>query len=227
MKKMKGIIYLLATAVILSSCGAQSQITRLSQYSKMYEEMPVTLLIMPPINNTTNVEAKEFLYTSISRPLAEAGYYVIPPMLAMEVLRAESAYDAELFVNAPLTKFQMFFGADAVVFSEINSWTKKGFGIETDIRYFIRSTKTGDIIFDRSCCLYLDLQSDSGGNSVLGQLLDLAVSAIATAATDHIVAARKANQYIFKDIPRGKYSPQYMKDQEVSADEKDITATVR
>ena len=65
----------------------------------MYEEKPVTLLVMPPINNSSNVEAKDLLYTSISKPLAEAGYYVISTMLAMDILKAESAYDAEMFVT--------------------------------------------------------------------------------------------------------------------------------
>ena len=192
----------------------------------MYEEKPVTLLLMPPINNTTNVEAKEYLYTSISRPLAEAGYYVISPMLSMDILQAESAYDAELFVDAPLTMFQNFFGADAVVFSEINSWTKKGLGIETNIRYFIKSDYTGEILFDRSCELYLDLQINSGGSG-FGVLVDLVASAINTAVTEHIVAARKANYFIFRDIPRGKYNPQYLQDMDVIAEKKDVKARVK
>lgn len=101
---MKRILYLLSLLMLLVSCGTVTQsITRGEQYAKMYEEKPVTLLVMPPINNTSNVEAKDLLYTSISRPLAEAGYYVISPLLAMDVLKAESAYDSELFVNVPLT----------------------------------------------------------------------------------------------------------------------------
>ncbi len=224
---MKKWIYFLAVALLPLSCGPASQLTRITQYSKMYEEKPVTLLVMPPINNTTDVEAKEFLYTSISRPLIEAGYYVISPFLAMDIFRAESAYDAELFVESSLVPFRTFFGADAVVFSEINSWTKKGFGIETDIRYFIKSTHTGEILFDKRCELYLDLSVSTGSSSLLGQLIDLTASAINTAVTDHIVAARKANYYIFKDIPRGKYSPEYMQDQDAAAESGHISATVR
>lgn len=224
---MKRSAFFLAVIALLSSCGPVTHETRATQYAQMYEERPVTLLVMPPINNSTNVEAKEYLYTSISRPLAEAGYYVISPMLAMDILKSESAYDAELFVNQPLTMFGDFFGADAVVFSEINSWAKKGFGIETNLHYFIKSTKTGELIFDRSCDLYLDLQVRSGGNSALSQLVDLAVSAINTASTDHIVAARKANYFIFRDIPRGKYSPQYLLDKDVYAGLKDVKARVQ
>lgn len=224
---MKRLIPIVLLAVALSSCGIMNQVTRESQYAAMYSDMPVTVLVMPPINNTSNVEAKDLLYTSISRPLAEAGYYVISPLLAMDVLKAESAYDAELFIDKPLTMFRDYFGADAVVFSQIDDWTKRGFGIDTKIRYIIKSATSGEVLFDRSCDLYLDLQQNSGGDSALSQLLDLAVSAVATAATDHIVAARKANYYIFRDIPRGKYNPQYLKDKEVMAEKKDVKARVK
>lgn len=202
-------------------------VTRESQYAKMYEEKPVTLLVMPPINNSTNVEAKDLLYTSISRPLAEAGYYVISPLLAMDILKAESAYDSENFFDAPLTAFNNYFGADAVVFSIIDSWAKKGLGIQTKIRYVIKSAYTNEILFDRSCDLYLDLSIDSGSGGALGALIDLAASAINTAATDHIIAARKANYYILRDIPRGKYSPDYMSDKDIIAEEKDIVTIVK
>lgn len=224
---MKRLFPIILLTIAVSSCGVSNQLTRESQYATMYENMPVTILVMPPINNTSNVEAKDLLYTSISRPLAEAGYYVISPLLAMDVLKAESAYDAELFIDRPLTMFRNFFGADAVVFSEIDDWTKRGFGIDTKIRYIIKSATSGEVLFDRSCDLYLNLQQNSGGTSALSQLVDLAVSAIATALTDHIVAARKANYYIFRDIPRGKYSPDYLQDKDVIAEKKDITAIVK
>ena len=140
----------------------------------MYEDIvsnPGGSRMMPPINNSTNVEAKELLYTSISRPLVDAGYYVVSPLLAMDILKAESAYDAELFFDAPLTKFSTFFGADAVVFSVIDSWAKKGMGIQTKIRYVIKSTYTNDILFDRSCDLYLDISVDTGEKGLLAAVV--------------------------------------------------------
>lgn len=212
---------------MVTSCGMFNTVTRESQYAKMYEEKPVTLLVMPPINNSANVEAKELLYTSISRPLVEAGYYVISPLLAMDVLKAESAYDSEIFFDAPLTTFQNYFGADAVVFSVIDTWTKKGLGIQTKIRYVIKSAYTNEILFDRSCDLYLDLSVNSGSGGAIGALVNLTASIINTAATDHIIAARKANYFILRDIPRGKYSPDYMLDKQVVAEKKDVVARVK
>ena len=232
---MRKIVPLFVLVVLLSACGASSDLTRGQLYPGMYEEKPVTLLVMPPINNSANVEAKELLYTSISRPLAEAGYYVIPPSLAMAVLRQESGYDAELFLDKPLKQFHEFFGADAVVFSVIESWAKQGVGINTKFRYFIKSTLTDEILFDRTCDLFLDLSvhsdresSQAGiGSTLLGVLVDLAASALNTAMTDHIEAARKANYYIFQDLPVGKYDNLYMKDQDFAAEPKDVSKTVK
>ncbi|MCQ2167913.1 MAG: DUF799 family lipoprotein [Bacteroidales bacterium] len=215
---MKKSLMLLAIAAMVCACGAPTHTpTRGEAYPKMYEEKPLTLLVMPPINNSSFVEAKDLFYTSISFPLAEAGYYIISPLLAMDILKAESAYDAELFVDAPLNKFKQFFGADAVVFTEIDTWTKRGFGIETDIRCFIKSTTSGEILFDKSATYYLDLSVRSGSSSTLGALIDLAASAINTAVTEHIQAARLANRMVFEDLPQGKYDPDYMQDQNKEA----------
>ena len=224
---MKRFVYLLLICSVLTSCGMLESVTRESQYAKMYEEKPVTLLVMPPINNSANVEAKDLLYTSISRPLVEAGYYVFSPLLAMDILKAESAYDAENFFDASLTAFNDYFGADAVVFSVIDKWAKKGMGIQANIRYVIKSAYTSEVLFDRSCDLYLDLSVDTGSRGVLAALVDLAASALNTAVTDHIVAARKANYFIFRDIPRGKYSPDYMIDKDMPAETKDIVTRVK
>lgn len=214
---MKKAFGLFLSVLLVAACGSSNQLTRGEQYQTMYEEKPLTLLIMPPINNTSSVEAKDLLYTSISKPLAEAGYYVLPPLMVMDVLKAESAYDSELFIDGNLGMFNQYFGADAVVFSVIDSWTKSGFGIQTKIRYIIKSVRDNAVMFDKTCDLYLDLSVQSGGGGLLGSLIDLATSVISTAVTDHIVAARKANSYIFSDIPRGKYSSEYMQDQDRQA----------
>ena len=224
---MKRIVYFLLVSFMLTSCSMLSSVTRESQYAKMYEEKPITMLVMPPINNSANVEAKDLLYTSISRPLVEAGYYVFSPLLAMDILKAESAYDAELFFDAPLAAFNNYFGADAVVFSVIDKWAKKGLGIQAKIRYVIKSTYTNEILFDRSCDLYLDLSVNSSSGGTFGALANLVASAINTAVTDHIVAARKANYFILRDIPRGKYSPDYMLDKNVAAEKKDVVTRVK
>ena len=88
------------------------------------------------------------------------------------------------------------------------------------------------MLFDRTCDLYLDLSVDSRtdksqNKSLLGALLDVALGALNTALTDQIEAARKANYYIFRDLPVGKYDDLYLKDQEIEVDPKDVKKTVK
>ncbi|MBQ2599070.1 MAG: hypothetical protein II580_05305, partial [Bacteroidales bacterium] len=62
---------------------------------------------------------------------------------------------------------------------------------------------------------------------LLSVLADLAVSALNTALTDHIEAARKANYYIFQDLPAGRYDELYLKDQDYAAEPRDVSKTVK
>ena len=222
MKKIQLCLIATLVSILMSSCALTTIQTRASLYPKMYEEDPATIVVMPPINNTANVDAKDLLYTSISYPLIEAGYYVISPHITMEFLKAESAYDAELFINGDMAKFGEIFGADAVVFSIIDEWIKDAQGIKTKITYMIKSTKSNEVLFERTCELYLDLSSKEKSNNTLDEITNLIVSAIKTATTDHIVAARKCNQHIFSDIPRGKYSQSHGLDMETTTSDKNI-----
>jgi len=217
----------LASVLILSSCGTANKLTRGQQYQKMYDETPLTILVMPPINQSSYVEAKELFYTSINQPLIEFGYYVISPNLVLDMLKSESAYDSELFVEGDQSIFNRTFGADAVVYTYINEWRKKGFSVRTSLRYLIKSTHTNVVLFDRNCELKLDTKIKSGGSSALSMLVDLAATAINTALTEHIVAARECNYYVLRDIPRGQYSPEHLKDKDVTAEPQSVKATVK
>lgn len=134
-----------------------------------------------------------------------------------------------MFIDNDQHIFNKVFGADAVVYTVIDKWQKKGTYIDTKIQYIIKSTKTNDAIFQRTCELYLDMSENNSSNngSLIGSLVNLAAAAINTALTDQIVAARKSNYQVLQDIPRGKYSPEYMNDQETSAGKQDISATMK
>ena len=123
---MKKYIIFGLVALIMSSCA--QQITRVEQYPKMYEEKPLSIVVMPPINQTQHVEAKDYFYTTLYTPLCEKGYYVYSPMLTMELFQTESAYDAELFFEGDLSQFRNVLGADAAMFTIIKSWKRNNVG---------------------------------------------------------------------------------------------------
>ena len=114
---MKQILMLVLTAIVVVSCSSTK--TMGEQYPAMYEEKPVTIAIMPPINQTTHAEAKDYFYTTMYLPLCEKGYYVFSPYLTMEMFQQESAYDAENFLEGDLSIFRKVLGADAAMFTII------------------------------------------------------------------------------------------------------------
>ncbi|WP_353330973.1 GNA1162 family protein [Bacteroides sedimenti] len=226
---MKRIIYFTLCLLLLASCGETKKFTRSENYPKMYEEKPTCILIMPPINKTVNVEAKEYFYTSLAMPLCEKGYYTISPFLAMEMFKSESAYDSEMFIEGSLSKFREVFGADAALFTIINRWEKSTLGntITVDIEYFLKSTTNNEILFNRKGTLTVDLSINSGSGGLLGALVDMAASAIATASTDKVVAARRCNTFSLFDLPDGKYRNTFGTDQNTPASGKEFKATVK
>lgn len=219
MKKFLFIIVL--GAFVLSSCAPS--LTREQLYPKVYEEHPLTILVMPPINNTNHAEAKEYFYSSLSQPLCEKGYYVISPYLAMDIFKQESAYDSEMFINGSLAPFRNVFGADAVLFTTINRWEKQSglCYIKVGIEYTLKSAKTNEVLFNRKGDLTVSYSS--GSNSLLGLALDM----VRTAATDKIVPARRCNAYVLYDLPDGQYGLNYNKDQKFKAGKQEMKATIK
>ena len=212
--------------LLMSSC--EEQVTRLAQYPKMYEEKPLTIAVMPPINQTNFVEAKDYFYTTLYAPLCEKGYYVYSPMMTMEMFQAESAYDAEQFIEADLSPFRNILGADAAMFTIIKTWKRNKIGgkLTAGIEYILRSTKTGETLYKREGLINLDTSVQAGGGG-FGALASLVATAINTAATDKVVAGRKCTIFVLKDMPEGKYSTKFDKDQNLPAGKNYVKATVK
>lgn len=228
MKKSSLILCMIALST-LSSCSLLNTTTRGTAYPKMYEEKPTSILIMPPINNTNAVEAKDYFYTSLAQPLSEKGYYVLSPFLAMNVLQEESAYDSEMFIDANLKPFNTIFGADVALFTIINKWSKVTLGnmISVEIEYILKSTTTNEVLFNRKGIINVDTSVSAGGSGAFGALLDMALSAANTALTDKVIAARRCNIYVLGDLPSGVYSPQFGLDKDVRAGGPVVKGTVK
>ena len=217
---------MLAIIMLLASCATPK--TRGEQYAQLYEEKPLTVVIMPPINQTNAVEAKDYFYTTLYTPLCEKGYYVFSPYLTMEFFQSESAYDSEMFLEQPLGTFKTALNADAAMFTIIKSWKKIGITstITVDVEYILRSTTTGNTLYHREGIIKLDTSVNAGGG-LIGSIVSLAASAINTAMTDKVVAGRKCNYFVLSDMPVGKYHPEFGKDSEAAAGQEVVRATVK
>lgn len=224
MKPLYKFSFAILAILILASCAPQ--ITRKTAYPDFYDTKPLSVLIMPPINRSTEVEAKEYFHTTLHQPLAERGYYVIPPFLSMDVMKQESAYDAELFLDANLSKFGEIFGADVAIFTIIHEWDKSHLGgnVRVKVQYIVRDVKTGEIFFDRTGRIVYDT-SVNAGSGWAGALASVAATALNTGLTQYVNLARDCNGYALKDLPASQYSPEFQVDAEAISGPKEFQVT--
>lgn len=175
-------------------------------------------------------EAKGFAETISKTTLAIGGTAGYDATISDKAIPAALGQLVDSIINKcidkPLKAFRDFFGEDAVFFSKSTRGQEPVLYRDGNPLLYQVFVYRRDIVRPQRN-LYLDLQVDSGANSVLVQFISLAASAINTSLADHIVAAREANFFIFRDIPRGKYSPDYLKGQDVAAEPKDVSAHVR
>ena len=205
-------IIALFSLVILSGCA--TIITKGEAFPKMYNEKPISILVLPPINQSTAADAKEYYSTTIAEPLSFAGYYVFPIEIVNEVLKQEGIYDTELIVDLDHSKFKEYFDADAVLFTRILKWNTSyyviGGNVKVHIAFDLISTKTGEQLWSYNDKLTVDTtagENDAGGAA--GLLLQLATTALQTAAQDYTPMAKQINTTVLKTIPFGIYQTKH------------------
>ena len=74
-----GLLTLLAIAAV--GCVATPK-----DYTLFQQANPQSILIVPVINNSAEVEADTYFLATVGLPLAERGYYVFPVNLTRELL---------------------------------------------------------------------------------------------------------------------------------------------
>lgn len=218
----KSIVSMLIGALLVTSLFTScTTLKKSGQFPGMYEEKPVVMLIMPPINKTNYVEAKDFFYTTMNVPIAESGYYVLPPAACYSVMQKEGAYNSERFIGGSLKKFRDLFGADVCVFTTIKSWDKSlvGSTVTVEIEYTFKSTKTNEVLYHREGKIICDTSSNTrlSGFGLAGALINLTSDAVKTAVTDYVSVAIMCNKNALEDLPAGKYNSKYGTDGETSA----------
>ncbi len=216
MKRNKLILIMIMTCLLIVGC-ASGQYTKLSTFPKTYDEKPLTILVLPPVNVSTSALAKEYLTCTLAEPITNRGYYVIPIEVSNKILQNEGLYDTETITPGLYPKFKELFNADAVIIPKILKWDTNYFvvsgNVTVSLEYALISTTTGETLWSYSGTQIVDTTEKAQGAGLGNLIVAAATTAVRTAATDYIPIAKQVNLKIFETLPAGKYSPRYMKDQ--------------
>jgi hypothetical protein len=216
LKRILNLLFILVFFVLTLAACAPEPLKKYEAFPKMYNERPLAILVLPPINETTAADAKEYYSTTIAEPLSLSGYYVFPIEVISDILKNEGIYDTETLITTDPRKFKEYFGADGVMYIWIKKWNTTyyvvGGNVSVEILCLLKSTTSGESLWEYEGTVVQDTTASGSGGGLVGLLVNVVATAIQTAATDYVPIAKRTNYMILQTIPLGKYHPKYDKD---------------
>lgn len=188
MKKFSIILIL----ILLSSCVDHEKQRMLIQQKQdeFYDKYPKeeiakieSILVLPPVNSSTDVSAPNYFFPTISYPIVEKGYYVMPINLTRRVMEDEGMSDINMVYQKSPTILGKLFGADAVLYTEIIKWESLYIGLGNRItvtfKYSLKDSTNGRVLWANSSSVYYDSNQESSqsGGGIVGLLVQMAVKA--------------------------------------------------
>ena len=166
-------------------------------YSALTKAAPHSILVLPPLNSSVEVDAPYTYLSTISQPLAEKGYYVFPVSVVDSFLKENGLPTPAEMNGITLDKIDEIIGADAVLYVHIEDWGQKYRALLSVavVKGHIKlvSVKTGELLWDSVIqAEYSPNTNNSAG--LIGSLVGAVVSQIAGEVVDNTpLAARLAN----------------------------------
>lgn len=203
---MRNLIAILTAAVLVSGCVPQTM-TKRDAYPLMYsQQKPLTMLVVPAINESTAADAGDLLNVTVTQPFTNHGYYVMPVPIVADIFRREGVLEGTQVKGIPAQLFKKNFGADSVLFLTITAWDKNyivlAANVTVAIEYVLISTETNEVLWSYQQQVVVDTSGSSGN-----LLADVISTAITTAVTDYVPIAAQVHAAAVRTLPYGKYHP--------------------
>lgn len=154
MRRVGTIVALLILGSAGCAAGIPTQFTRPGP-------PPASILVLPPINDSAIATASDEFLSTVTQPLAEAGYYVFPIVVVDRMMKENGLQMPGDMHQAPLSKLQEVFGADAVMYITIRRWGAVIGGSGVTLEFRLVDARTAQQIWRRT----LTATEDHGGNS--------------------------------------------------------------
>lgn len=210
-KLIKGFCVL---AVVLLATGCANHKPNSGHLGAFHNAAPRSILVLPPVNESTDPQATTSVLATLPFFLEEKGYYVFPVNTVKTLLEYEGYYEPAEAHAAPPEQLANLFKADAILYVTIHQWTSKylllSTSTEVDFEYRIVNADGGLLWTQRRRMVYTPNQNNNNG------LAGLIVAAIAAAAErakpNYLMLTRQANNTVFNGqygLPPGPYDPNY------------------
>ncbi len=164
----------------LTGCAAPAP----RDQTALREARPASILVLPPLNTTTEVNASSSLLAVSTRPLAEAGYYVMPVSLVDETFRQNGVTQADDIHALPLPRLRDFFQADAVLYMTVTGYGASYYVIGSTsvvkVQARLVDGRTGALLWEGQAQASSDEGKDNSNQGLVGMLLTAVIQQVAS-----------------------------------------------
>ena len=190
-------IFIAGVFILITGCVAQPVKKDMSAF---IAAAPRSILVVPVVNKSLDVDAPNYVLAALPVPIAEKGYYVFPVNTTKFVLEQEGFYEGDRIHNESPTVLAKLFDADAILYVTIHRWDAQYAVIATSVtvefEYKLVSRDGTEIWSEKQKMVYSSGNSSSG--SPLAQLISAAINAaVARAAPNYMPLTQQANRQVF------------------------------
>ena len=202
------IFFAVLMALLVTGCATPAK----TDLSAFQAAKPRSILVVPAVNKSLDVDAPNYLLTTLSVPLAEKGFYVFPVHTARTVLEQEGFYEGDAIHQQPPQALASLFGADAVLYVTINRWDAQYAVITTTVTVdfdYRMVAKDGTEIWKAKKVMQYSPQNQNTGHPLANLIAAAVTAAMTRADPNYMPLAVMANEQVFNTdvtaIPAGPY----------------------
>jgi hypothetical protein len=170
-----------ALAGLLTGCATKPSAY---DYTNFNAHPPVSILVLPPLNESTDVRGTYGFLSTVSRPLAEMGYYVYPVEVVDNFMKENGLPTAGDMHQVSLQKIREVIGADAVLYVTLKQYGSK-YQVVADTTIVaaeakLVDTRTGLTLWDGAA----QVEESSSSGNLIGDLITAAIDQAINSSTD-------------------------------------------
>jgi len=209
---------LLLISIVASGCATtKSDPTRLNAF---HDAQPTSILVVPPMNEVTDIQATTSVLATLPYFLGEKGFYVFPVNTVKTLLEFEGYYEPAEVHAAPPEQLANLFKADTILYVTIHEWTSKYVVFATvtqvDFGYKLVSAD-GALLWEERLQAEYSPNNNSGGG-LIGLIVDAVEAAVERANPTYIPLTKTVHARALvtpvgnsgnQGIPLGHYHPGY------------------
>lgn len=209
---------LLSTSLFWAGCQTPEPV----DYTAFVEYMPRSILVLPPLDESPETNACYGALSTVTRPLAECGYYVFPVALVDLMMRENGLPTSYEMHQVSLEKLKEIFDPDAVLYLKVTDWGTSYQVINSQTTVTMEGrlvdATTGTELWSGAASAVKG--SGDGGGGLAGILAAAVVNQVVTSISDPSRdISKRANQSLFSNSRNGLLMGRYHPDHEASVAE--------